>query len=564
MTIETLPVSELTVSGINPRQTVSDDYIATLAASISEIGLIQPLAGFKTEKGVEIVAGGCRLRALKKLAESGDGFAEVEVQITDDEPTARLWSSAENEVRRALRPGATIASCRNLRARGDDVPTIARVMGMTTAAVYRALALADLPDSVIDALDEEQISWDHAKVLTLAQTPEQLEEGLELAKGGTAPWTLKSTLAGRVSSNDGRVQFVGEERLKEAGAVIIRDLFDDLFYVQGAVDLDALVDEKIEQWRKEAEAEGFGWTQVFKDTMGRYDAVSGFIEPGEKVDPQHKGLTGKILYFNYSRDVEEIEGLVRPKDADAAIEAGIIPESFRPAPSTGKTAGTGSDTPKPDLSAKLRDDLVQGRILSIMAVLKERPELAIDMLAFQLSDSCPRYSGFLSISAEENNNLPSTEDNGFTLPADILAPSPIPEHGKDLARSFAAYMQKDREKRLEDLAMAVARALTPAGGLPLLQKVEKEADVRSRDFWTPTAENFFGRVRADYLERLYKKLLGLREGDDRLDQFRKLKTLKNKAAFMETLFWDHSIDSQLRVTKEQREAINDWMPDLKK
>ena len=58
-------LSELTLSPLIPRQDVADESVAALAESIAAIGLIQSLAGFETKSGIEIVAGGRRLRALR-------------------------------------------------------------------------------------------------------------------------------------------------------------------------------------------------------------------------------------------------------------------------------------------------------------------------------------------------------------------------------------------------------------------------------------------------------------------------------------------------------------------
>ena len=64
------PLASLSLSPMNPRQTVPEGEIVELAESIWTAGLIQSIAGLADDKGgAEIVAGGRRLRALQYLAE---------------------------------------------------------------------------------------------------------------------------------------------------------------------------------------------------------------------------------------------------------------------------------------------------------------------------------------------------------------------------------------------------------------------------------------------------------------------------------------------------------------
>ena len=59
--IETVALSDLYLSEINPRQEVADEGIALLAESLVTCGLIQNLSGLRDKDGkVGIVAGGRR------------------------------------------------------------------------------------------------------------------------------------------------------------------------------------------------------------------------------------------------------------------------------------------------------------------------------------------------------------------------------------------------------------------------------------------------------------------------------------------------------------------------
>ena len=68
-----IPLEMLAISDLNPRATVSEAHIETLADSIQRFGLIHNLAGLMDADGrVGIVAGGCRLRAIQMIAKRSE------------------------------------------------------------------------------------------------------------------------------------------------------------------------------------------------------------------------------------------------------------------------------------------------------------------------------------------------------------------------------------------------------------------------------------------------------------------------------------------------------------
>ncbi|WP_282154249.1 ParB/RepB/Spo0J family partition protein [Ruegeria atlantica] len=83
-TIETVALSDLYLSDLNPRQEVGEDGIALLADSLVMCGLIQNLSGLRDTDGkVAIVAGGRRLRALNIAVTERADLAQVPVKVTD-------------------------------------------------------------------------------------------------------------------------------------------------------------------------------------------------------------------------------------------------------------------------------------------------------------------------------------------------------------------------------------------------------------------------------------------------------------------------------------------------
>lgn len=169
-----VPMEMLYISDLNPRKVVSEAHIARLADSIERFGLFHNLAGLMDEDDkVGVVAGGCRLRAIQMLAEcSGEPqFATLPVKLAASAAEAEDWASAENATREDMAPADEIRAFGRMKSRGATVPEIALAFAVTEARVYQRLALVGLPEPVLDALAEREISLGTAKAFTL--TPEQ-------------------------------------------------------------------------------------------------------------------------------------------------------------------------------------------------------------------------------------------------------------------------------------------------------------------------------------------------------------------------------------------------------
>lgn len=198
--VEGIPLHDLYLSDMNPRQEADPEGIALLADSIAIIGLIQPIAGFRDGQGkVGIVAGGRRWRAIKlaierdpELTAHRPELAFIPTRLAPDAATAHAWAAVENTAREDLHPADEIRAFGRMRESGADVPTIARTFGITEAHVYRRLALAALPAPVLDALKAGEINLGAAKAFTVADD-EALALGCvtwffsDLATEGTIP-----------------------------------------------------------------------------------------------------------------------------------------------------------------------------------------------------------------------------------------------------------------------------------------------------------------------------------------------------------------------------------------
>ena len=161
--IETLPLREIEPDPAQPRKTFDEETLAELAASISEHGLLQPIA--VRPHGVDrylIVAGERRWRACRMA-----GLTEAPVVVKDvtDEQAMEL-ALVENLQREDLDPVEEAAGIRELMTRCDlTQEQAARKLGKSRSAVTNSLRLLALPEDVRRMVSGGKLSFGHAKVL---------------------------------------------------------------------------------------------------------------------------------------------------------------------------------------------------------------------------------------------------------------------------------------------------------------------------------------------------------------------------------------------------------------
>ena len=160
----TLPLREIEPDPSQPRKKFDDDALNQLADSITENGLLQPIAvrPKKLGTGYIIIAGERRWRAAR-LA----GLDEVPVIIKDvsDEQAAAL-ALIENLQREDLNPIEVAEGCHQLIEKyGLTQETAAKKLGKSRSAVTNSLRLLALPEDVRRKVSAGVLSAGHAKVL---------------------------------------------------------------------------------------------------------------------------------------------------------------------------------------------------------------------------------------------------------------------------------------------------------------------------------------------------------------------------------------------------------------
>lgn len=168
---EELPVSAIRPNARQPRQTFPRAGIEELAASIREVGVLQPLVVRSTPGGFELIAGERRLRAAK---EAGLERVPVLIRQAGDNESMEL-ALVENLQRENLSPLDTAAAYQALmEGFGLTKDQLARRLGKSRAAVTNTLRLAQLPEPIREMLGQGQLSEGHARALLGLGTEDQM------------------------------------------------------------------------------------------------------------------------------------------------------------------------------------------------------------------------------------------------------------------------------------------------------------------------------------------------------------------------------------------------------
>lgn len=171
-TINEVPLNEISPNPNQPRRDFDEDALRELAASIQQIGIIQPITLRQIEDHkFQIIAGERRWRAARMA-----GLDEVPVLIKEvtDEQAAAL-ALIENLQREDLDPIEVAEGCKKLIERyGLTQEEAAKRLGKSRSAITNAMRLLNLPEYVRDQVRTGDISAGHAKALLSLSSPEQM------------------------------------------------------------------------------------------------------------------------------------------------------------------------------------------------------------------------------------------------------------------------------------------------------------------------------------------------------------------------------------------------------
>ena len=179
---KTLRTAELEPNRDQPRKEFSDEAITTLAESIREHGMLQPILVRPIKSGgYQIVAGERRWRAARMA-----GLDEVPVNIRElsDLETMQI-AIIENLQRENLNPIEEAAGYNDLIEKyGMTQEKVAKMVGRSRSAVANAVRILSLPDRVLKMVKSGDISAGHARALLGFEDEEMLIATALRAAGG--------------------------------------------------------------------------------------------------------------------------------------------------------------------------------------------------------------------------------------------------------------------------------------------------------------------------------------------------------------------------------------------
>ncbi len=596
--VRTVPLHTLHLSPLNPRQDHDADDIAALAESIKINGIMQNLNVFEGPDGLGVVAGGRRLRALDLLAQSVDhnetedpgqliNFDAIPVNVTSDEMMARSWAGAEGATQRPLHPAEEIRAYAAMADQGSTPDRIAAAFGQTRAHVMRRLKLASLSTEALDALRRNLIPLDVAQVLTMIDAPDRQHDALMLAtdRNYNAGQLRRQLMEGNVPSDDRRVAFIGLDLYRAEGGTLDEDLFTDQSRLHNADLVHSLFQAKLTKAAEDMQSRtGVARVvPVFESYIGyqHHDGMQPLyrklVDLPEADQARYDELCEKGNEVEFTEaEQAEFEALDDRMEGDFDAEEYAAATLFICIDSRGKIKvsdpylareqransgtddGAGAAAAKPHVTQTGVSDLRIIQRAAFQTEMLKHPELALDLLAFQLTHDIRSYSGPFNVTATDQNTPPSSVDS---VHLDNRLDSEVTDIAGDVEAAFRAFQEQGKKHRNTVLTQALVRTMNQPFASTLNLALMTKLGVSPRSIWTPTAENFFKACRSELLDSIWRKLvIQESEDDSEMQRFAKLK-VGEKRAELEALFNDTSTQEALLLTRDQIAAIDAWLPD---
>jgi ParB family chromosome partitioning protein len=212
----TVGVYDIDRNPAQPRRDFDEAEISSLADSLHEHGLLQPIVVRRVAERYQLIAGERRLRAAIKA-----GWPEVPCQLieADDRKAAEL-AIVENLQRKdlnALEKAASFADY--LRQYGTTQEELAARLKVDRSTVANLIRLLELPEQVKDSLRAGRISQGHARaLLALGEPVEQIGLCNEIECYGLSVRATEEAVQKVLDSDEGEAwRVVGDEEEKPRG-----------------------------------------------------------------------------------------------------------------------------------------------------------------------------------------------------------------------------------------------------------------------------------------------------------------------------------------------------------
>ena len=596
-----LPLEALSIHPSNVRRTAPDSAaMHELMASIVAHGLLMPLLVVpKDDDTYQIVAGGRRLTALKKLTEEDTLPAQFDAGIPavvlDASVDAQEISLVENTLREAMSPADAIDAFRGLFDRGHDIISIALRFGVAESTVKKYVALGGVIPEVLDLFRKDKIGLDEVQAFAFTDDQDRQRKVFDLcaADDSLHSWNIRKLLSESTVRGDNPMAVcVGIDAYRGAGGQTTDDLFSERndVVLNNPEILQKLFGEKVEAERARFIAEGWKWAD-FSETRYEGDHTkmkrAAYIEGVATEAEQAKLDALQAEYEAYEEtsdfdemqkveaDIERIESAISARDSwddevkaqagvmiflgrDGALkfEEGYVRSEDEPAK---EESDDNIDQPKekPIYSRPMVENLERLRTQIVSAHLATMPELALDILAYDLTDQAYSAEQATSIRANWKNQYNPEYPQCDALVATEEALDRSWLKGETAPDRFDAFCTMSHDAKMAWLAWAVSRALQVSLAAShsryasaIKEHIIARMDIDWAQVWRPD-DTYFGRLSKTHLLKIAEELMDTAWAED-------IAGLK-KAVIVSKLI--AVVKGETKATSpEQAQIIAAWVP----
>lgn len=171
-TFREIDVDAVVPNRYQPRDHFDEETLSSLAASIAEVGVIQPIVVRATDEGYELIAGERRWRAARRA-----NLPSIPAIIRDSDDLGSLETAVvENLHRQDLNALEEAAAYQQLIEDFNFTQEqVATRVGRSRSAIANTIRLLQLPGAVQRLVIEGQLSAGHARALLVAADPAEQE-----------------------------------------------------------------------------------------------------------------------------------------------------------------------------------------------------------------------------------------------------------------------------------------------------------------------------------------------------------------------------------------------------
>ena len=199
--VVSLPIADIQPNPRQPRRVFAEEALETLAHSIREVGVLQPLSVSVEDGRPVLIAGERRLRAAARA-----GLTQVPCLIVEAEPVhSAVLALVENIQREDLDCFEEAEGIRRLMEMGGLTQTeTARRLGLSQPAVANKLRLLQLAENQRRRLADAGCGERHARALLRLEEPRREQILRKLIDSGWTVAETERTVARLVEPRKGR------------------------------------------------------------------------------------------------------------------------------------------------------------------------------------------------------------------------------------------------------------------------------------------------------------------------------------------------------------------------